>query len=63
VGFVIIENDAGLMVTIRSPNQTPEEVALANGGVVVDPGPFETYEDAYDAMQLIPDPRDDLHGE
>jgi len=61
--FIIIENDDGLLVVGLNPDENPEQAALARGGVVVDEGPYDTYDAAYDAMLLIPDPVDDLHGE
>ncbi|TWU27626.1 hypothetical protein [Bythopirellula polymerisocia] len=60
--FVIIDNDDGLVVAKVEEGQTGEQVAVANAGVLIDAGPFSSYEDAFDAMQLIPDPLDDLHG-
>lgn len=59
--FIIIENDAGLSVAEVGANETPDQVALANGGLLVDEGPYHSFEDAYDAMQLLPQsPEDEL---
>lgn len=60
--YVVIENDDGLLVVGVAEDQTKEQVALANGGVIVDEGPYHAFDEAYDAMLLIPDPIDDLHG-
>jgi hypothetical protein len=53
--FAVIETDSGIAVTAIPAGATVEEVAARSGGFVVDPGPFESYEDAYDAMLAIPD--------
>ena len=50
VSFAIIEVDDGLTVATIQPGQTPEQVASNEHGVLVDPGPYATYEEAYDAM-------------
>lgn len=59
--FIIIENDEGLLVVGVEEGQSAEAAALTHGGEVVDAGPYRNYDDAYDAMQLIPDQLDDLH--
>ncbi|MCR4415775.1 MAG: hypothetical protein NUV77_25455 [Thermoguttaceae bacterium] len=51
--YQIIETDAGLTVSELQPNTLPEVAAERAGGVVVDPGPYSTYEDAYDAMLAL----------
>jgi len=48
--FAIIETDAGLAVTEVETASQVEEAAIRQGGVVVDPGPYVTFEDAYDSM-------------
>ena len=50
VSFVIIELEDGLTVATVQPEQDPEAVATSEGGVLVDSGPFDTYEQAYDAL-------------
>lgn len=57
--YAIIDTDAGLTVAEMSQGVGPEEEALRLGGVVVDPGPYPTYEDAYDAMLSLADEDDD----
>lgn len=59
--FIVIENDEGLLVIGVDEGQTAEAAALARGGEVVDAGPYRRYDDAYDAMLLIPEQLDDLH--
>ena len=51
--FSIIETDAGLTVAQLAPGTAPSEAAAEQGGVVVDPGPYSTYDDAYDAILAI----------
>lgn len=51
--YEIIETDEGLAVAEVPPGNTPEDVAASRGGLLVDPGPYTTYEDAYDAMLAI----------
>lgn len=51
--FAIIEVDDGLTVVEVHDFEQPEEAATREGGILVDPGPFETYEQACDAMLLI----------
>ncbi|NUQ61663.1 MAG: hypothetical protein HUU20_04190 [Pirellulales bacterium] len=53
--FAIIEVDEGLTVTELSPNEPPETKAVTQGGVVVDPGPYYSFQDAYDAMLAMED--------
>ena len=48
--FAIIETDAGLTVAETGPLEGPEETAVRNDGLVVDPGPFTSYEEAYEAL-------------
>lgn len=57
--FVILETDDGLTVVEREENETAEDSALRHGGVVVDPGPFATLEDAQDALLLLSEGEDD----
>ncbi len=53
--FAVIETDFGLAVMRIPADATAEDVAAQQGGCVVDPGPFDSYDDAYDAMLAIPD--------
>ena len=60
LGFVIIEIDEGLVPVDVPEDSTPEEVAAANEGRLVDPELFKSYEDAYEAMLKIPiEPEED----
>jgi len=53
--FAIIELEEGLTVAEVSPHGTAEDTAASHGARLVDPGPYDSYEDALDAMMLIPD--------
>lgn len=53
--FIIVETDGGLIVVEQDPNDAPEGTAMERGGVLVDPGPFESYDEAYDAIDLLED--------
>ena len=50
ISFAIVELDDGLTVATVQPGQSPEDAAVASHGVLVDPGPYATYEDACDAL-------------
>jgi len=51
--FVVLEAEDGLMVAEVPGDSTPEAEAKRVGGVLVDPTPYATYEDAYDALLII----------
>jgi hypothetical protein len=55
VQFAIIELDDGLTIIELQPGQTPEDAAASQGGVLVDPGPYPTYEEADDALRDLQD--------
>jgi hypothetical protein len=57
--FAIIEVDEGLTVAELAPDEAPEAAAMSQGGVVIDPGPYHTYQDAYDAMLALEDEIED----
>ena len=59
--FTVIENDNGLLVVAVESGETADEAAVRYNGVVVDEGPYKTYDDAYDAMLQIPARLDDIH--
>ncbi len=50
VDFAIIELEDGLTVVELRAAESPEEAAARERGVLVDPGPYPTYEDACDAL-------------
>ena len=51
--FVIIENEDGLTIEQQPPGWTAEDVAANLSGVVVDDGPYETFDEASDALLAI----------
>ena len=50
VSFAIIELEDGFAITTIQPGQTPTEAAAEEQGILVDAGPFATYEEACAAM-------------
>jgi len=50
VQFAIIEVPDGLTIVEIRPGQKPEDAAASQGGVLVDPGPYLSYEEANDAL-------------
>ncbi len=57
--YAIIETEAGLTVAEMLHAARPEDEAKRLGGVVVDPGPYPSYEEAYDAMLALADDSDE----
>jgi hypothetical protein len=53
VDFAIIEVEDGLTVVELRRGQAPEDAALNQGGTLVDPGPYPSYEDACDALNQL----------
>lgn len=51
--YVVVEADDGLMVAEVNGGRSPEAEAERLGGVLVDPTPYATFEDAYDALLII----------
>jgi hypothetical protein len=51
--FIIIEVADGLEAVEQHLGQRPEEVAAAQGGTLVDEGPFATLEEANDAIDNL----------
>ena len=52
--YAIIETDEGLTVAEIPEDGSAEGTAASRGALLVDPGPYTSYQDAYDAMMLIP---------
>jgi hypothetical protein len=51
--FAIIEIDDGFKVLEILAGQSPESAAAAEGGQLVDPGPYHRYEDALEALDKL----------
>jgi hypothetical protein len=60
--FAIIEIEDGLTIIEFEPGQNPEDVAVREGGTLVDPGPYPTYEDALDALADLEGEDEDTRG-
>jgi len=52
--YAIIETNNGLTVVELSTGVTPEQAAIKVGGVVIDEGPYTSFEEAYDALMTLP---------
>lgn len=52
--YIVIENDQGLRVAEVENGKTSEQVAVENRGVIIDSGPYHTFDQAYDAMMQVP---------
>ena len=53
--YEIVETDVGLTVAELEPGMLPEDAAVKAGGVVVDAGPFHSFDEAYDVMISLED--------
>jgi hypothetical protein len=51
--FAIVEVNDGLTVAELDSRSTAEDAAARQGGVVVDPGPYKSYDEAYDAILAL----------
>ena len=51
--LAIIETDDGFQVIEVMPDQSPEDAAVAEGGELVDPGPFESFDEAVEALDQL----------
>jgi hypothetical protein len=61
--FTIIETDEGLEVAVLEPGTLPDDVAIRHHGLVVDPGPYKTFDDAYDAILALSSEEDEDEAE
>ncbi len=62
LSYEIVETDEGLAVAEVPTGTTAEEVALARGGILIDPGPYKSFEEAYDAMLALQEDEDEDEG-
>jgi hypothetical protein len=53
MNYVIIETDDGLTVAEVAAESNADEAATVSGGVLVDAGPYKSFDDAYDAMLAL----------
>jgi hypothetical protein len=48
--YCIVERDDGLTIVEQRAGQSPEDAAQMASGTLVDPGPYPTQEEAYEAL-------------
>jgi hypothetical protein len=53
--YCIIETDDGWTISELHSGRTAQEIAADLGAVVIDPGPYDTYEDVNDALVSLQD--------
>ena len=53
LSYEIIETDAGLTVAELAPGLTPEEAAEEQHGILIDPGPYPDYDEAFEALMAL----------
>jgi hypothetical protein len=53
ISFAVIEVEDGLTIVEIPAGQSPEDAAITEGGTLVDPGPYHSYEDASDALDEL----------
>lgn len=51
--YCIIETEDGWTIVEHESGTTAEETAHRTGGTVIDPGPYDSYEDACDALEAL----------
>jgi hypothetical protein len=51
--YELVETNDGLTVVEIPTGCSAEEAAVQQGGLIVDPGPFTSYEDAYEALMAL----------
>lgn len=54
--FVIVETDDGFTIGTVSEGNTPEAVARRHNGVLVDPGPYESFQHAQEVVMTLENP-------
>ena len=62
VHYALIEVDDGYTVVQFDNGESAEEAATREGGVLVDPGPYLNFEEAYEALDRLQvfDEEDDI---
>ncbi len=56
--YAIIEIDSGMTVVEIEASVSPNDEAMRRGGLLIDPGPYPTYDEACDAMLSLEDDED-----
>ena len=54
--FVIVETSDGFTIGSVGNGQTPESVAKELGGVLIDPGPYDSFQQAQDVVLTLENP-------
>ncbi len=54
--FVIIETESGFQIVALPDGKTADEVAKEHGGILVDEGPYPTFEAAEEILATMPNP-------
>jgi hypothetical protein len=54
--YIIVELDRGFTVVKVPEGETPEMAARDVGGILVDAGPYDSFEKAQDALATLPNP-------
>jgi hypothetical protein len=53
IQYAIVELEDGLTVIEIAPGETAEDAALRKASILIDPGPYASYEDATDALMNL----------
>ncbi len=53
VYYALAETDDGYTVIQFAEGETAEDAAVRESGVLVDPGPYMSYEEAYDSLEQL----------
>ena len=61
--FAIVESENGMSVMRLEPGISAAEAAARQQAVVIDPGPFKSFEDAQDALTDLMDPDVEARGQ
>lgn len=51
--YCIVETDDGWTIADFAPGSSAKEAAARVGGVLIDPGPYKSYEEAADALVAL----------
>jgi hypothetical protein len=53
IRYCLVEREQGLTIVEIADDQNPEDAARLAGGVLVDPGPYQSQEEAYEALLAL----------
>ncbi|MEX2306271.1 MAG: hypothetical protein WD738_01685 [Pirellulales bacterium] len=63
VEFAIIELEDGLTLVELQRSQSPDDAAASRGGILIDPGPYSSFEEASDALDDLQYEDEEVRGE